>query len=103
MMIEAGIDALHGIQPSCGMEVKKLKEKFGDRITFFGAIECDTLVQGTPAQIEKEVADCIRDGAPGGGFVLTSSNSIQAGAKFENYMAMLETAKQKGRYPIAGA
>ena len=103
LMIEAGMDALHGIQPSCGMEVKKLKEKFGDRITFFGAVDCDTLVRGTPQQIEKEVEDCLRDGAPGGGFVLTSSNSIQAGAKFENYMAMLDTARKRGRYPIVAA
>jgi len=101
MMIETGMDALHGIQPSCGMEVKKLKDKFGSRITLFGAVECDTLVRGTPQQVEKEVEACLRDGAPGGGFVLTSSNSIQAGASFENYMAMLETAKQRGRYPIS--
>ena len=103
LMIEAGMDALHGIQPSCGMGIKKLKELFGKQITFFGAVECDTFVQGTPPQIEKEVEDCLRDGAPGGGFVLTSSNSIQAGAKYENYMAMLETARKRGRYPIVGA
>ena len=103
LMIEAGMDALHGIQPSCGMGIKKLKELFGKQITFFGAVECDTFVQGTPPQIEKEVEDCLRDGAPGGGFVLTSSNSIQAGAKYENYIAMLETARKRGRYPIVGA
>jgi Uroporphyrinogen decarboxylase (URO-D) len=103
MMIEAGMDALHGIQPSCGMEVKKIEEKFGDRITVIGAVECDTLVQGRAEQIAREVEDCIRDGAPGRGFVLASSNSIQAGAKFENYMAMPETARKRGRFPIATA
>jgi uroporphyrinogen decarboxylase len=100
MMVDTGIDALHGIQPNIGMDVKLLKEKYGDRITLFGAVNCDTLVKGTPADIEQEVEYCLRYGAPGGGYVLTSSNSIQAGASYENYMTMLRVAREKGNYPI---
>ncbi|MCL4393652.1 MAG: hypothetical protein M1482_02375 [Chloroflexi bacterium] len=100
MMVETGIDALHGIQPSIGMDIRRLKEKYGSRITLFGAVECDTLVRGTVAEIEREVEYCLQHAAPGGGYVLTSSNSIQAGAKYENYMAMLQAARTQGRYPI---
>jgi uroporphyrinogen decarboxylase len=101
MMVEAGIDALHGIQQSIGMDIRMLKEKYGDRIALFGTVDCDTLVRGTLAEIEREVEYCLKYAAPGGGLVLTSSNSIQAGAKYENYMAMLRTVRQKGIYPIA--
>jgi uroporphyrinogen decarboxylase len=100
MMIEAGIDALHGIQPDIGMDLKVLKEKYGHRLGLFGAVNCDTLVRGTPAAVEREVLDCLRYAAPGGGFVLTSSNSIQAGARYENYMAMLRAVRAHGGYPL---
>lgn len=99
MMVDTGIDALHGIQPSIGMDVRKLKEKYGQKIALFGAIDCDTLVQGSPADIVREVEYCLKYGAPGGGFILTSTNSVQAGAKYENYMAMLETLRTSAGYP----
>jgi uroporphyrinogen decarboxylase len=101
MMVEAGIDGLHGIQPGIGMDINKLKEKYGQKIALFGAVDCDTLVRGSPTDIEREVEYCLKHGAPGGGFVLTSSNSIQAGSKYENYLAMLKAAREKGVYPIS--
>jgi uroporphyrinogen decarboxylase len=93
MMVDTGIDGLHGIQPSIGMDLRLLKEKYGQRLTLFGAVECDTLVKGSPEDVAREVETCLTYGAPGGGFVLTSSNSIQAGSRFENYMEMLNRAK----------
>ena len=100
MMIGTGIDALHGIQPSAGMDLKQLKEQVGDRIAIFGAIESETLINGTPEDVTNEVEHCLKYAAPGGGFILTSSNSIQAGTRYENYMAMLDAAREMGRYPI---
>ena len=101
MMVDTGIDALHGIQPSVGMDIKRLKEKIGDRAALFGAVEAETLINGTPEDVEREVEYCLKYGAPGGGFVLTTSNSVQTGTKYKNYMAMLRTARVKGTYPIS--
>ncbi len=101
MMVNTGIDGLHGIQPSIGMDMKRLKEKVGDRVTLLGAIEGGTLINGTPEDVEREVEYCLKYGAPGGGFVLTTSNSVQRGTKYENYMTMLRVAREKGTYPIS--
>lgn len=100
MLVETGIDGLHGIQPSLGMSLDLLKNKYGERITFFGAVESDTLINGNPQDVRLETARCIQQGAPGGGFVLTTSNSVQAGVKTENYQAMLAQARLTGSYPI---
>jgi len=99
-MVDTGIDALHGIQPSIGMDVRRLKERVGDRIALFGAVEGGTLIEGTPQDVAQEVTYCLKYGAPGGGFVLTTSNSVQAGTRYENYMMMLRVAREKGTYPI---
>ena len=69
-LIAAGVDAWHGIQPSIGMDFRILKEKFGKDLCFFGGVNVETLVQGTPADIEAEVRYAIEHAAPGGGLVL---------------------------------
>jgi uroporphyrinogen decarboxylase len=98
MMVGTGIDALHGIQPSAGMDIQRLKEQIGDRVTLFGAIESETLINGTLDDVRREVEYCLRYAAPGGGYVLTSSNSVQAGTRYENYLAMIDTGKKQGCY-----
>jgi uroporphyrinogen decarboxylase len=99
-MVEAGIDGYQAIQPSAGMDIRELKRRYGKRLTFWGAIECGLLVAGTVEDVRREVEYDLKYGAPGGGFILGSANTIQYGAKYENYMAMLETLRAKGSYPI---
>jgi uroporphyrinogen decarboxylase len=82
------------------MDIKRLKEAVGERVTLFGAVEGETLINGMPEDVKREVEYCLRHGAPGGGFVLTTSNSVQAGTQYENYKVMLDTARKKGNYPI---
>jgi uroporphyrinogen decarboxylase len=99
-MVNAGIDAYQGIQTSAGMDLKELKAKYGDRLTLWGAVDCGILVAGTTEDVRKEVEYEIKNGAPGGGYILGSANTIQAGVKYENYMGMLETLRKNGKYPV---
>jgi hypothetical protein len=93
MMIESGIDAWHGIQPSVGMDLARLKEMYGDVLCFFGGVDCATLVAGAPDDVRKEVRYAIEHAGKDGGLVLTSSNTLMFGVQYENYMAMLEAAR----------
>ena len=101
-LIETGIDILNPVQVSAkNMDTSKLKEEFGDKITFWGG-GCDTqrvLPFGTPRDVEKEVKRRIEDLAPGGGFVFTQVHNIQAGVPPENIMAMYNAVKKYGKYP----
>lgn len=101
LMVKAGIDGYQGIELNAGMNLKELKEKNGDRICLFGGVDCDTLVRGSREDVRKEVEYAIKYAAPGGGLVITSGNTIMVGTKYENYMAMLENAREKGKYPIS--
>jgi hypothetical protein len=95
----AGVDAWHGIQPSIGMDFSRLKAKYAGRLCLCGGVNVDTLVRGTPEQVVAEVKDTLRVAAAGGGYVLSSGNSLPAGTKYENYLALLAAAKEYGRYP----
>jgi len=101
MIVESGIDCLDPIDPSAGMDLGEVKKKFGKRIALKGNVDCSHLLsRGTPEQVEAATKDALRAGAPGGGFILSSSNSIHSSVKPENYAAMLRTLKEYGSYPI---
>ena len=101
MIIDSGIDCLDPLDPVAGMNLKAIKQKYGDRVALKGNVDCaQTLTFGTPEEVIAETRQCLRDGAPGGGYILSSSNTIHSSVKPENYLAMLDTLKHYGTYPI---
>ena len=97
---EAGFDGFHPVQPQC-MDIGEVKTKFGDRLCILGNIDCmDLLPFGSEEEVEQSVKETIAAAAPGGGYVISSSNSIHPGCKPENYMAMVRAARKYGDYPI---
>jgi uroporphyrinogen decarboxylase len=99
MIIDSGIDCLDSIDPSAGMDLEIMKKKYGKRIALKGNVDCSkTLALGTKEQVIVETKRCIQIGAPGGGYILSSSNSIHSAVKPENFAAMLETHKIYGNY-----
>jgi uroporphyrinogen decarboxylase len=99
-LVEAGIDGWHGIQPNIGMDLRRLKERYGDRLCFFGGINCETLVAGAAETARAEVYYAIQHAAPGGGLVIATGNVLQPGTKLENYLAARQATRDYGRYPI---
>ncbi len=98
MVVDTGIDGLHGIQPSAGVSLKALKERYGSHLALFGAMEGQHLINDQPAAIKNLVRDQIAEAGQNGRFVLTSSNSIQYGTPPQNYLAMLEALGEYGKY-----
>lgn len=100
-IIETGIDALNPIEPAAGMDIGKVKTRYGDKVCLVGNIDCTELLpNGTERDVEKAVKECIRTASPGGGHIISSSNSIHASVKPENYLAMIRAVKKYGAYPI---
>ena len=99
--VDIGIDGWHGIQPAIGMDPALLKDKFGDKLCFFGGVDCDTLIAGTVEQVREEVRYVIRNAGPRGGLVVTTSNVVSAGTPLAKYLALRETVRECGSYPIS--
>ncbi len=101
MIVDSGIDCLDPIDPQAGMDLAKVKAQYGHRIALKGNVDCAQLMTfGTPDQVVEATKEALRQGAPGGGFILSSSNSIHSAVKPENYRAMLHTLQEYGQYPI---
>ncbi|MCD4669876.1 MAG: hypothetical protein K8S14_05470 [Actinomycetia bacterium] len=94
---EIGIDGLHAIEATAGVDIKEIKKKYGDRITLIGNVDCSKLlISGSKREIFKEVKDIIENISKGGGYILCSSNSIHNGIPTKNFLYMLEARKIYG-------
>lgn len=99
--IRSGVDCLDPIDPGAGYTMAAMKARHGAQVCLKGNIDCTgNLCNGTAEQVEEEVLGCLRAGAPGGGLILSSSNTIHRGVKPENYRAMLAALSKHGVYPI---
>ena len=98
-IIESGIKALIGIDVDAGMELEKVKQKFGDKLVLMGNVDCgNVLCQPDLDLVRKEVERCIKEGAKGGGYFIASSSSLHKGVLPENAVEMLKWAKVIGKY-----
>jgi uroporphyrinogen decarboxylase len=101
MIIESGIDAINPLEPAAGMDIARIKHEYGDRVAIIGNIDCGALLcQASADEVRRVTKETIEVAAPGGGFCLSSSNSIHSSVKPENYYAMVETLRQYGTYPL---
>jgi uroporphyrinogen decarboxylase len=98
-IIDTGIDCLDPIDPIARMDLKEVKQLYGDRICLKGNVNCaTTLVNGTKEEVVKEVKNCLKAASKGGSYVLSSSNSIHNDVKLENFLEMVKAAREYGKY-----
>ena len=101
MIVDAGPDAINPLEPVAGMNIGEVKAAYGDRVCLMGNIDCGELLShGTVTEVEEAVRECITAAAPGGGFILSSSNSIHSSVDPDNYLAMVQAGKKYGAYPL---
>ena len=102
-LLDNGIHALHPIEPKA-LDIYDMKRRYAGRLALVGNIDLgSTLVRGTPEEVRQDVRKHIAALAPGGGYVVSSSNTIPNYVPFENYRAMVEAVLEWGRYPIQPA
>lgn len=98
-LIEAGVDCIDPIDPTAGMDIFHVKKLYGKRVCIKGNINCvTTLVSGAREDVANEVKECILRVGEGGGYILSSSNSIHSGVKPVNFRAMIEYTREFGKY-----
>jgi uroporphyrinogen decarboxylase len=102
-LIDAGVEILNPVQVSAaGMDTRRLKAEFGDRLSFWGGIDTQhVLPHGTLEDVACEVERRIADLGPGGGYVLASVHNVQADVPVENLLTMYRHAQAAGHYPLA--
>ena len=97
-MIDSGIDCLQAMEVKAGMELVKLHEQYGGRISFMGGIDVRTLYSNDRAVIDKELESKIPLVKKGFNYVLHSDHSIPKTVDYETYCYFIQKGLELGRY-----
>ncbi len=101
-LIEAGFHGVESLEPMAGMDLKHLKETYGDKLCLIGNIDVSQLLPyGTEDEVRHKVKDCIRDAGNGGGYIMSACTDITNSCKLENVLTMISTVKNYGYYPLS--
>jgi uroporphyrinogen-III decarboxylase len=104
MFAEMGTDVLHPIEapPWGDMPLAEAKRRVGSRICLEGNVQVADLFHGDPAEVEAICRQAVRDGKPGGGFVLAPTASpylpVLDDRTSRNYLTMIRVGLEEGGY-----
>jgi len=95
-LIEAGVDILDPIQvTAAGMKPSSLKQQFGDRIVFHGAVDTQhVLPVQDVAGVYGHAQDILGILGRNGGYIFAPSQILQADIPVENIEAMYRAARE---------
>ena len=99
-LVEIGMDVFNPVQPNVpGHEPHELKDKLGDRLSFWGAIDQQHLLpNGTPDEIEQDVKHKIDVLGAGGGYMCSPAHIVQADTSVENVETFIAAVQRYGVY-----
>jgi len=102
--VDMNIDILNPVQTSVsGLEdTYALKESFGDRLSFHGAIDVQQMLpNATTKELEQEIARRIHDLGRNGGYILAPCHNIGHDIPPQNVVTLFEKAREYGRDPAS--
>ncbi|MEE4216634.1 MAG: uroporphyrinogen decarboxylase family protein [Xanthomonadales bacterium] len=102
--VDMGVDILNPVQTSVKgiQDTWALKEEFGDRMCFHGAIDVQQMLpNATTSELEAEVAQRIYDLGRNGGYILAPCHNIGHDIPSKNIVTLFETARRLGGDPAA--
>ncbi|MBM4001493.1 MAG: hypothetical protein FJ297_18490 [Planctomycetes bacterium] len=99
LLIEAGVNILQPIEVKAGMDLLKIKRKYGDQLTFVGGMDVLTLLSNDLDKVRRELEAKIPAVMEGGGYILQVDHSCPAEVDYETYRFFVETGLKLGTYP----
>ena len=91
-LLKLRVSILDPVQVSAkGMDIKILKDEYGDKLTFRGGIDTTELLpRGSKEEVKEKVEYTVDVLGKDGGYIFCSSNNINADTPIENVLAMYE-------------
>jgi uroporphyrinogen decarboxylase len=104
-LIEAGIDCLQPLEVKAGMDLLRLKRRYGERLALIGGMDARALVANDLTLVKRELEGKLAAAMAGGGYVLQVDHSVPNQVRYETYKYFVQTGLQIGAYygtsPIA--
>jgi len=98
-LVECRPHALHSLDPQGGIDIKEIKDLYGDRVCLCGNVNCGLIDTGTEEEYLGSARYALTHGMPGGGYIFCTSNCIYTGMKLDRYVKILDLWRKEGNYP----
>lgn len=98
-LVSLGIAGFHPNEKGA-QDPRVTKQRYGGRLCVLGNVDLNLLGMATPDEVDEEVRGLIRDVGPGGGYIVTSGNSLAGYLIPENVLALSRAAQKYGHYPL---
>lgn len=100
-VVRMGVDILHPVQTSAGMNIQKVKQKFGDKLCIMGGLDIEYIL---PRSSKKELTDTIRVMLESlkseGGFIFCTEHTPQPDTEIERVKLACEIVDMYGKYEV---
>jgi uroporphyrinogen decarboxylase len=97
-LLEAGIDCLQVIEVKAGMDLLRLYQNYGERLSFMGGIDVRVLYNNDRAEIDRELEAKIPLVKGRCGYVLHSDHSIPYNVHHDTYRYFIDKGLELGKY-----
>ncbi len=98
-VVQMGVDALHPVQESAGMDLHKLKEEYRNKLSIMGGLDTAmALPFKNEEEIQQEVERVFSILKPGGGYIFSGSHMIQDDTPLSVVEAAYKKAYEIGFY-----
>lgn len=94
---------LQSIDPMAGVDIAEVKRKTYGKLALMGNVQCNLLQEGPDEAIKTSALYCLNHGAPGGGYIYGTSNTIFPGMPLKNYHLMLSVFREWANARPGGA
>ncbi len=96
LLVRAGLDVLNPVGPSDNMDLRAVKDRYGDHLCFQGGLS-KHLGFMNREELKSHVRDRLRLGSPGGGFILGSEGGIPYEMEPDRFSAFIEMSRRYRR------
>jgi len=98
-IVEAGPHAIHSLDPIANMDIRQVKEEYGDRVALIGNVSHGPLQMKQRKDVAKSARYCLtHGGVEKGGYIYSTSNAVfggeLTGINVEEYRYMLSIRDQ---------
>ena len=97
-LIEAGINCLQPLEIKAGMDLLKLKKRFGDQIALIGGMDERVLETNDRQAVEAQLLSNLPGAMAGSGYVLQVDHSVSPLVEYETYRFFVERGLEIGTY-----
>ena len=93
LLLECGVQGMFPFEVQAGLDIVKIKEKYGDRLVIRGGIDKKELVNGKEA-IDRELDRVLPIFTKTGGYVVSLDHQAPPDISLENYIYFLDKARE---------